>query len=49
MLTEEQRNKLLDKRDYYSKHPEESRATYVKKHDGIGLIPLKKAEKKSEK
>ena len=49
MLTEEKRKELLDKRKYYREHPEEAKKEYVKKYDGIGLIPIAPKKKDDSK
>lgn len=39
-MDEKKRKELLAKRKYFREHPEEAEKEYVKKYDGIGLIPV---------
>ena len=48
MLTEKERKELLEKRKYYREHPEEAKKQYVKRDDGIGLIPVEKEKQKKD-
>lgn len=46
MLNEKERKELLEKRKYYREHPKEAKKEYVKRDDGIGMIPVEKKEQK---
>ena len=52
MLTDEKRKELLEKRKYYSEHPEEARKEYVKRKDDyapVGVPPKRKSDNKNNK